>query len=373
MLWNKKSSGSSSSLPSAEAELVLAIQALIGDLRASVRYALRLPNDSTDEDGQRVEAWAEHLLSNAPAPDSLTSSGELEIASREARSRDFRGVLSFLVARRRLEHEYATRTLAELRDTIGAFIHRLKHSFTEDSSDDERFESELERLRSAAEHPSVDELRRVAHDVANSIEDLMQARRARHIQRANELGRRVAALGRELEVARTEASIDPMTGLQNRRSFDAFTARIVERALSEDSAILLMIDIDHFKRINDTYGHPVGDEVIRRFAKCLVTTFLRRSDFVARYGGEEFAVVLTQTPLADALTLAERLQKSLAAMPIRELDEETITISIGVSAIHPADSPDTWVSRADRALYEAKRRGRDRITVAEPAGRQSNT
>jgi diguanylate cyclase (GGDEF)-like protein len=132
---------------------------------------------------------------------------------------------------------------------------------------------------------------------------------------------------------------------------------------------LLLADVDHFKKVNDTYGHPAGDEVLRRVGEALVRNFLRKEDFVARYGGEEFAVVMMDASLEDARGLAERVRKSVRGLLIEHgVHSIDVTISIGLSSLLPGETASAWVDRADRALYDAKTKGRARVVVADLPG-----
>jgi diguanylate cyclase (GGDEF)-like protein len=127
-----------------------------------------------------------------------------------------------------------------------------------------------------------------------------------------------------------------------------------------------MLDIDHFKWVNDTHGHPCGDQVLRETAETLVRCFKRKDDFVARYGGEEFAVVLRDLDLKTARTVAER---GMGAIRILEIHRDglpeplRITVSMGIARLRPGETAAAWIERADRALYQAKNGGRDRIEV----------
>jgi diguanylate cyclase (GGDEF)-like protein len=181
------------------------------------------------------------------------------------------------------------------------------------------------------------------------------------------LGAQVRILGNELETARKESEVDPLTRLFNRKAFDDYLARSVElaRAFGQD-ACLLLIDIDKFKTINDTFGHPEGDAVLRRVSDTMTRIFLRKSDFVARCGGDELAVVLRETSLKESLALGERLLRAIRALPMdREGVRFQLTLSIGAAALKPGEEPQSWIERTDRALYRSKRDGRDRITAAE--------
>jgi two-component system, cell cycle response regulator len=161
----------------------------------------------------------------------------------------------------------------------------------------------------------------------------------------------------------TMATTDGLTGLTNHRTFQERAGDLLERAGRHGHrAAVLLTDVDHFKRVNDTYGHPVGDEVLRRVARVLAEA-VRKIDIVARYGGEEFAVVLEATDLAGAVKLAERIRQDVARLVIEsEQGPFQVTLSCGVAAF-PDDATDreTLIERADHALYHAKESGRNRV------------
>jgi len=169
------------------------------------------------------------------------------------------------------------------------------------------------------------------------------------------------------------AVTDPLTGLGNRRHFDSLIQREWRRAARAKSVLsLLMIDIDHFKDFNDRYGHPQGDEVLRILAKSIGAGIRRPGDSGARYGGEEFAVILPDTDLRGALTVADNIRAAyMNREEPRALAGEPPTISIGVSSVRPAGGGETALVRsADQALYAAKENGRNRTeTIALNGGR----
>lgn len=155
---------------------------------------------------------------------------------------------------------------------------------------------------------------------------------------------------------------DPLTGLGNRRHFRSVLERSIESvARSGESVLLLMMDIDHFKSINDTHGHLAGDQVLRGFAHGLQGN-LRQSDIICRWGGEEFILLLKDTPPEQARLLAEKiLQQTEQNRFDHNGTQLSITTSIGLAELHPDDALDQLIARADRALYRAKQTGRNRL------------
>jgi diguanylate cyclase (GGDEF)-like protein len=166
---------------------------------------------------------------------------------------------------------------------------------------------------------------------------------------------------------------DGLTRLLNRRAFDEALVEAIARSrrLGERVA-LLMVDIDHFKRINDTHGHAAGDEVLRVVAQTMATE-VRVFDRVFRIGGEEFAVLLLGGDHLAARTTAERLRQSIAARSVRVKDGEiATTVSIGVTMVSAAADPITLAGTADAALYRAKTEGRDRVVVSGGVGAEAD-
>jgi diguanylate cyclase len=164
---------------------------------------------------------------------------------------------------------------------------------------------------------------------------------------------------------RREAVTDALTGIGNRKFFEERMREGAREAMETGEPLaLLFMDIDHFKRFNDTFGHQLGDQVLRLVAKTLVESVKGR-DTTARYGGEEFAIMLPQTRLVDALRLAEQIRNTMMRRKIVSKnsgeDFGTITLSIGVSAYRPGEALGDMVRRADAALYYAKRNGRNRV------------
>ena len=167
-----------------------------------------------------------------------------------------------------------------------------------------------------------------------------------------------------LEDAERGANLDPLTGLPNRRYFDELLGMMGPRRRDTDSLGVLMVDIDHFKRLNDRYGHARGDEVLKEVASAIALT-LRAEDTPVRYGGEEFAVLLRRASAPQAREAAERVRAAVAALPVAQFGlDGPVTVSVGVAIAAEDEEVSAVIGRADEALYRAKRRGRDRVEVA---------
>lgn len=183
-----------------------------------------------------------------------------------------------------------------------------------------------------------------------------------------EVKRQLEQANRQLEQL---SLTDGLTGAANRRHFDQALHLEWTRAAREGLPLALaLIDIDHFKRYNDTYGHQEGDRCLQQVAAALARSALRPGDLVARYGGEEFAVILANTDLSGAQMVGERLRDEIAALAIPHANSSAgacVSLSVGVAAQLSGDydSPAALIAAADRALYRAKERGRNRVELAE--------
>lgn len=178
----------------------------------------------------------------------------------------------------------------------------------------------------------------------------------------------VTELRQYLETAKKEATTDGLTGIANRKAFDRALAEAVEAALKDGSPVVLMlVDIDHFKTFNDTYGHPLGDQVLKLVARTLVGN-VKGLDTAARYGGEEFAIILPGTPLSAGKTVAETLRRSVESKEITNKATGQslggITISVGVAQYRTGEDISSFIERADACLYKAKGNGRNQVCVA---------
>ena len=211
--------------------------------------------------------------------------------------------------------------------------------------------------------------------LANHVKDFRAREESRfleHSERTQKMTARVAELEnqtkdlhRNLHLERSRARLDPLTGVANRISFDErLQEEIVRFARFGGPVSVLIWDIDHFKAVNDNFGHRAGDRVLREVAKCLAGR-LRTTDFVARFGGEEFVMMLIGTPLTEANRVAEELRNSVASLKLHFRGAPVkVTISCGITELREGDDADAVFDRADSALYRAKNGGRNLCVAA---------
>ena len=231
-----------------------------------------------------------------------------------------------------------------------------------------RFGAQLDDLSAAlrssdttALSPQLDEALAGSVEMKNSADALQQQVSAGQSE--------IARLRTDLDRARGEALLDPLTSILNRKGFDQRLAALLQQpAAAGRQHCLVMLDIDHFKQVNDAHGHVMGDRVIQGLGEILRLAVTDPEHAAARYGGEEFAIVLPHSTLADAARLAGQVRLRAKAMKIRNRSTQqvlfTVTISGGVAALRPGDDAQALIARADAALYQSKNGGRDRIRCA---------
>ncbi len=184
-------------------------------------------------------------------------------------------------------------------------------------------------------------------------------------ERLNTSQEQIAELNQNLETVRFESRNDQLTGIANRKAFDETIKTMSGAAIEDEQELcLLMGDIDRFKKFNDTYGHQTGDQVLRLVATCM-TSVLKGQDFAARYGGEEFVVLLPDTSLQAAITVANHIRKTVLTKKLVKKstgeDLGNVTMSFGAAKFRPGEGIDTWIHRADACLYAAKGAGRNQV------------
>lgn len=364
--YTKKQAASSSTVSSAIPADHPALDLAAALLRAFGRHAIATEKMTAGDLDELCEQWARHILIGAPSPDAEAKAVALTIEKR-----DWEGVRRFFMDVRRGEQEFVNTRIGDFRDMLWVFIHGLRATFVDDQAADKAVNSQLDHLKQALETNSIDALRREVVGSLVLIGRTLDERRKRQAAQMEQLGEQLKSLRGELVSAQQAMALDPMTRLYNRSSFDEMLSKTVEISLlSGQAAVLIMVDVDDFKGINDSHGHQAGDAVIGEMARVLLRTFPRKTDFVARYAGDEFIVILQDTSAAEGKMLADRLLKTVRAVriPLPDANELYFTISVGVAAIKRDDAPEDWLRGVDEALYTAKQAGRNRAHLRDEGG-----
>jgi diguanylate cyclase len=249
------------------------------------------------------------------------------------------------------------RVIGEIDDVMNLITQALGMSASYDSS----LSGAAQKLAGAQNR---DQVKAVVDSLMTSTREMRDTNKALE-DRLTLSKSEISNLQQSLEAIRAESLTDPLTGLGNRKYFDRSIEMALQNAFANGEPLsLLMFDIDHFKSFNDSYGHLTGDQVLRLVGMSLKQT-IKGQDITARYGGEEFVVVLPNTAMRQALTVADHIRRAIMSKELRKKSTGEIlgrvTISVGVSMLKPDDDTDSLIERADACLYAAKRNGRNRV------------
>jgi diguanylate cyclase len=261
--------------------------------------------------------------------------------------------------------EFGEEILKKLRDDLQAMLGSVISEFAEITGKTEEFNSALsESASKLTEDVSLETFKQILGEIVEETKTMnshTHAVKAKLEKRTSEL----ESLQNEFEKAKMEASVDFLTSVANRKAFNENLETLARKAADEGKSLcLLVLDIDHFKKFNDTHGHIVGDEVLVFVAKTIKAN-VRGRDFIARFGGEEFVVLLPVTPIVGAAKVAENIRSFFAQAVLKTSATSkalgNITVSIGVAEYRPGEDLDGFVHRADEALYHAKNTGRNKV------------
>jgi len=276
-------------------------------------------------------------------------------------SREWGHVRRFFSDRRRAEREFVTERLQDYRGVVEDLVSGLREIGERDQSTEVTVRQGLSSIEDAVGTGVLPQIREALKQTVVQVTETFDEQRRAYEQQLAELNERMSSLRQDLVAAREEMKRDTLTDAYNRGAFDAaITQSLNMHFILNQPVTLLMIDLDGFKQINDTYGHGAGDEVLRGVGEALARSFIRKGDFVARYGGDEFAVILNDTSGPHAHKVIERFMTYVAAVNIPYAPADTkISCSVGYTEIHEDDTVESLVNRADRALYKAKASGRN--------------
>jgi len=304
--------------------------------------------------------WYEHLTGVNP---SLSAALQSLLQERPALERS---TIEQLYA----EHirDKDARSTGQLQTALGALMRKLVLAVATSDDGVEAYAKALAAGEQAL--GSVSDAAGLQHMIRSLVDATASARETTKTLRTEVTTTRteMETLRARLSSLQGEALVDPLTSLRNRRGFDqAVTELYGERPGDLVGAALMLVDIDNFKRVNDTYGHLFGDQVIRAFAQLLAGT-IKGNDVASRFGGEEFLILLPDTPGSGAILLAERIRTAFGQMRFRRAGSaetcDSVTISIGIAVPAPTESLEYTIERADQALYQAKNDGRNCVRMA---------
>lgn len=266
------------------------------------------------------------------------------------------------------EYTYVQNTFDDFKRIIWDFADHLSEEAQVESSSQGDINQSLEQLREAVDSNSIEELRAKSREFIDFYLKHQTSRDERRSKRMDNIKKNLTTVKKQLMEANQSMRRDHMTGAHNRRSFDEQVRRYLQlRDIDKDPMTLVILDIDFFKKINDAYGHDIGDFVLKECVRLLEESFSREEDFIARLGGEEFAVILPGCNSAAAVKMVEeamnRIRKEVFVQDNLEI---RFTVSMGIAEATDNESPDTWYKRADEALYNSKQTGRNKYTIAEP-------
>ena len=266
----------------------------------------------------------------------------------------------------RKQKEYLNNREKELWDIIGLQRTAITTLGTENRDYNRKVYEQSKQIEATTMLDDIKIMKKNLKKEVASIQATVRTKEERDRQQMDALSKQVSRLNVELKEVKTKAMTDGLTKAYNREAFDSYIRKIVDRNMIKQSPFsLLLLDIDDFKKINDTYGHQIGDRVLVALVK-KCAEFIRDEDFLARYGGEEFIIVLPGASLRNALKKAQRLRKTIAETHYTTDKEKggkglSITVSIGASSFRKNDSVSTVIDRSDQALYQAKRTGKNRV------------
>jgi len=324
-------------------------------------HPILLPNEDSADAGRTIAEWQRHATLGSPipgvhAPDQLAG---------PVHARDWTALTALTSERRRAEAASVGENLGDLQRAVWATVSSLARVAGEDATSDAAVEQQLTLLRSCAQRGDAAAALRELPAALQAITEALAARQTSAGRERVAMAARVESLGRALSASEDAARTDPMTGAGNRLRFVETMQRSLSlMTLSGAAASLLAIDVDDLKRINDTLGHAAGDIAINSVAKACWIVCTRPTDVLCRLGGDEFAVVMTNTDVTAAASLADRLERRMHDVQVKLTDDVTrpVTASIGFAAAKPGETVDSWIARADKSLYDAKRSRREQAS-----------
>lgn len=265
------------------------------------------------------------------------------------------------------EFSYIQNTFDDFKNVIWDFADQLAEETRLLQATDSEIEHNLNLLREAVETNSIEELRLRSREFIDFYVEAHTRRDERRSQRMDSIQSNLRQVERKLQEATRSASIDHLSGAWNRRTFDQRLRQTWQKfQINSTPAALMICDIDYFKRINDVFGHDIGDHVIVECVRVLKEVYKEDRFSVCRIGGEEFAVIMPETSIREAIELGEEALHRFRKEKLVHQDKTiSFTGSMGIATLMPDEGAPDWLKRTDEALYSSKNQGRDRLTVAQ--------
>jgi diguanylate cyclase len=266
------------------------------------------------------------------------------------------------------EYTYIQNTFNDFKHIIWDFADQLSEDIRFEQSQDIEVKTSLGQLREAVEANSIDDLKVKSREFIDYYVEQQTKRDERRSKSLSLIKTNLDHVKKKLASANQKMQVDHLTKAFNRMSFDEHAAALKTRAKEKNiSATLVYFDLDHFKKVNDTFGHDSGDVVLQECVKLIKKIFSHPTDFVARIGGEEFAILLENCTAQDAILRADEALRQVRDTPVvHNSFQIRYTISMGIAELSGNETVVEWVKRADSALYQSKTSGRDRYTLAPP-------
>jgi diguanylate cyclase (GGDEF)-like protein len=344
--------------PAQERDLERPLLSLVYALRTWGQYALRAESEDEPDD-----------TGAADSPPPLEQWARRAYSFSEGARVDFDDLDRFVLRHRSGEQRSVDRSLRNLREALWAFIECFSKSLGEDAANDDLSRQSLDRLRDVVVSGDVAQIRREAVLTAQTVRSSITTRQQRQRVQVEILTAKLDDVTTALVRAKRDGETDALTGLYNRAAFDAHLQRMASMAvLMASPPLLLVLDVDHFKWVNDRFGHETGDLVLRTIALRFGAACRRGQDFLARYGGDEFVAVLDSVSIGAEMAQADRILFAMRDVEIPTGKEPLrVSCSMGLARARAGETPQDWFRRADEALYRAKRAGRDRAVFEAAA------
>lgn len=264
------------------------------------------------------------------------------------------------------EYSYIQNTFDDFKRIVWDFADQLGEDLSFENNKEKGLATNLQDLKEAVEANSLESLRQKSREFINSYVEYQTQKNEMRNKRIANTKKNLNTVKKQLLEANNSMNVDHLTSASNRKSFDEYLKRLAQMTkIGGGQASIIMLDIDFFKKINDVYGHDIGDFVLKECVKILKQIFHKEEDMVARIGGEEFVVVLPHHTTEHATIKAEELQKRIRN-EVFIVGEHSIqfTISMGIAQLLDGETCSEWLKRADLALYQSKNTGRNKYTVA---------